>query len=160
MLTFEEAKRIGTKACVNKLGYDFVKKYEETSCCAYSDAGDHVSCFVGVSVTPDIPWTGGPLVIDDSPEAKFPFSARCEVDYADGGVTFLECRLPGVFKKEGDYTITIMATRKPGCYITKRDSVGQLQRNTQSATSIRSNKARADKFRTNNLIETNAKENK
>ena len=94
MLTFEEAKRIGIKACVDKLGYDFVKKYEETSCSAYGDAGDHASCFVGVSICPDIPWTGGPLVIDDSPESKFPFSAHCDVAYANGEITFLECRLP------------------------------------------------------------------
>jgi len=26
MLTFEEAKKIGIRACVDKLGYDFVKK--------------------------------------------------------------------------------------------------------------------------------------
>ena len=94
MLTFDEAKKIGIKACVDKLGYDFVKKYEDTSCSAYGDEGDYASCFVGVSTEPDTPWTGGPLILDDSPKAKFPYSASCDVAYKDGAVTFRECSLP------------------------------------------------------------------
>lgn len=96
MLTFEEAKKIGIKACVDKLGYDFVKKHEDNACSAYGDEGDHASCFVGVSTEPDQPWTGGPLVLDDSPSAKYPYSASCNVAYADGKVTDLECVLPVV----------------------------------------------------------------
>ena len=96
MLTFEEAKKIGIRACVDKLGYDFVKKYEATACSAYGDDGDHASCFVGVSTEPDTPWNGGPLILDDSPESKFPYSASCNVAYADGTVTFLECTLPSM----------------------------------------------------------------
>ena len=45
MLTFEEAKRIGITACVDKLGYDFVKKYEDTACSACGDEGDYASVF-------------------------------------------------------------------------------------------------------------------
>ncbi len=96
MLTFEEAKKIGIRACVDKLGYDFVKKYNETSCTAYGDEEDHAFCFVGVDTEPVIPWTGGPLILDDSPKARFPYSARCNVAYADGKVTFLECILPSM----------------------------------------------------------------
>lgn len=29
MLTFEEAKRVGTIACLDKLGRDFVRKYRD-----------------------------------------------------------------------------------------------------------------------------------
>ena len=93
MLTFEEAKRVGITACVDKLGYDFVKKYEDTACSAYGDEGDHASCFVGVSTEPETPWKGGNLILDDSPKSQYPYSASCNVAYADGTVTFLNCRL-------------------------------------------------------------------
>lgn len=96
MLTFEEAKKIGIKACVDKLGYDFVKQHEDTSCSAYGDEGDHASCFVGVSTEAESLWSGGPLVLDDSPSSKYPYSARCDVAYIDGTITFLECVLPAM----------------------------------------------------------------
>ena len=94
MLTFEEAKKVGTIACLEKLGKDFVRKYRETACSAYGDEEDHAFCFVGVSTEPDTPWRGEPIILDDSPDRKFPFSASCNVSYADGAVTFLECVLP------------------------------------------------------------------
>lgn len=96
MLTFEEAKKIGIRACVDKLGYDFVKKHNETSCTAYEDEDDRVFCFVGVGTESVAPWTGGPLLLDDSPDAKFPYSASCNVTYADGAITFLQCTLPSM----------------------------------------------------------------
>ena len=94
MLTFEEAKKTGIKACIDKLGIDFVRKYEDKSCVAYGDEEDHAFCFLGVSIDTIEPWTGGPLILDDSPEAKYPFSASCNVAYENGKVTFLECALP------------------------------------------------------------------
>ena len=68
--------------------------YEDKSCVAYGDEEDHAFCFLGVSTDTIEPWTGGPLILDDSPEAKFPFSASCNVAYENGKVTFLECVLP------------------------------------------------------------------
>lgn len=94
MLTFEEAKKIGIRACVDVLGYDFVKKHEQTACSAYGDEGDHAACFVGVTTEPDTTWAGGPLVLDDSPESRYPYRASCNVAYADGAVTFTECVTP------------------------------------------------------------------
>ena len=94
MLTFNEARIIGIQACVNKLGYDFVRKNEELSCTAYGDEADHAFCFVGVGIEAGSPKADGSIVLDDSPERKFPFSASCNVDYADGTVTFLDCVLP------------------------------------------------------------------
>ena len=96
MLTFEEAKKIGIRACVDKLGYDFVRKYEDLSCTAYEDEGDRVFCFVGVSTEPVSAWNGDHLVLDDTPNTKFPYSASCYVLYADGTITFLDCSLPVV----------------------------------------------------------------
>ena len=96
MLTFEEAKKIGTVACLDKLGRDFVKKYRETACSAYGDEDDHAFCFIGIDTEPDVPVADGHLILDDSPEAKFPFSASCNVAYNDGTITFLECNLPAM----------------------------------------------------------------
>ena len=94
MLTYEEAKKIGTIACLDKLGRDFVRKHRDTACSAYGDEEDHAFCFVGIDTEPDTPWTGGPLILDDSPNTEFPFSASCNVAYADGSITFLTCKLP------------------------------------------------------------------
>lgn len=96
MLTFDEAKKVGIKACVDKLGTEFVRKYEETACTAYGDEEDHAFCFVGVNPEPVKPWTGNHLVLDDTPGTKFPYSASCNVAYADGKVSFLECTLPSM----------------------------------------------------------------
>ncbi|MBQ8094215.1 MAG: hypothetical protein IJ242_11650 [Clostridia bacterium] len=94
MLTFEEAKKVGIRACVDKLGYDFVRKYEDNTCTAYGNEEDHAFCFVGLSTEPRKPWNGGSIILDDSPEKKFPFSASCNVSYTDGKVTYLECLVP------------------------------------------------------------------
>ncbi len=47
---------------------------------------NHASCFVGVSTELEKPWTGGSLVLDDSPNSKYPYSASCNVAYADGKI--------------------------------------------------------------------------
>ena len=93
MLTFEEAKKIGTAACLDKLGRDFVKKYRDTACFAYGDEEDHAFCFIGIDTEPDVSSTSDRIVLDDSPEEKFPFSASCNVAYKDGTVTFLTCSI-------------------------------------------------------------------
>ena len=88
MLTFNDAKKIGIKACIDMLGYDFVKKYEDKACTAYSDEGDHASCFVGVDTTNISALSSdGHLILDDTPAAAFPFSVSCNVAYKDGTVT-------------------------------------------------------------------------
>ena len=94
MLTFEEAKKIGTTACLDRLGRTFVKRYRDTACSAYADNGENAFCFVGVSDKPDRPWDGGPIVLDNSPQSKFPYMASCNVSYQTGKVTFLECVPP------------------------------------------------------------------
>lgn len=93
MLTYEEARKIGVYACINKLGKDFVDKYRETSCSAYGDMEDHAVCFVGVSDQED-DLEGKLIVLSSAPESRFPYRASCNVGYKDGKVTFLECILP------------------------------------------------------------------
>ncbi|MEZ3487296.1 MAG: hypothetical protein K1W22_12105 [Lachnospiraceae bacterium] len=93
LLTYEEAKKIGIHACIDKLGRDFVRKYRETSCSAYGDMEDFAYCFVGVSnIADDL--TNPSIVLSSAPEAQFPYIASCNVEYADGKITFLECILP------------------------------------------------------------------
>ena len=92
MLTFEEAKRIGLDACVNRLGREFVMKYKDTSCPAYGDMDDRVFCFLGVDNSESRYVNDDKLVLDGG--SSWPYSARCTVKYNDGTVDFLECKLP------------------------------------------------------------------
>ena len=91
MLTYERARKIGVDACIDKLGRDFVKKYQDTSSSGFGDRGDHAFCFVGVDDRPD-PVMKDELVLTSN--GKFPYMARCNVNYCDGQVVFLECTLP------------------------------------------------------------------
>ena len=91
MLTYEEARKIGINACIDKLGRDFVTRYRGNACSAYGDRENYASCFVGVSDQP------APQMIDGlrlSSEEEFPYVARCSVAYSDGKITFLDCVLP------------------------------------------------------------------
>ena len=94
MLTFEDAKRVGTIACLDKLGRDFVRKHRDTACSAYGNNDGYAFCFVGIDDQPDIPWDSGPIVLDDTPTGQFPYRVSCNVAYETGKITFLECVLP------------------------------------------------------------------
>ena len=91
MLTYEQAKKIGQEACIDRLGRDFVMKYRDTSCPAFSDMGDYADCFVGVDNTENR-YDFSNVTLDSS--SKFPYSANCTVRYEDGKVEFLECVVP------------------------------------------------------------------
>lgn len=91
MLTYEKARKIGVEACIDKLGRDFVMKYQDTSSSGYGDRGDHVFCFVGVDDRP-APEMKDELILTSN--GKFPYMARCNVRYSDGQVEFLDCVLP------------------------------------------------------------------
>ena len=41
MLTYEAARKIGVDACIDKLGRDFVMRYQNTSSSGFGDRGDH-----------------------------------------------------------------------------------------------------------------------
>ncbi len=92
MLTYEQAKKIGQEACIDRLGRDFVMKYRDTSCPAFSDLEDHADCFVGVDNSENRYGEGKPIMLTSG--YKWPYSARCTVRYADGKVEFLECVSP------------------------------------------------------------------
>lgn len=91
MLTYEEARKIGVEACVDRIGRDFVNKYWNSSCPAYADMEDYAYCFLGVDDSDGR---------NDTDNAKltsgdhFPYIARCNVRYSDGNIEFLDCVLP------------------------------------------------------------------
>ncbi len=91
MLTFEQAKKIGLDACVDRLGRDFVMKYRDTSSRGYGDMEDRAYCFIGVDNT-DERYDPVPLILTSN--NPFPFRASCTVRYEDGVIEFLECVLP------------------------------------------------------------------
>ena len=92
MLTFEQAKKIGIDACVDRLGREFVMKYKDTACPTYGDMGDCVDCFVGVDDSANRYDTERPIMLTSG--YTWPYSARCTVRYADGEIEFLECIVP------------------------------------------------------------------
>ncbi len=94
MLTYEEARKIGINACVDKLGHNFVKKYKDKSCSGYGDVDDYAYCFVGVSDRPDEYYNDRELVLDGNGFSDWPFIAKCNVWYNDGHIEFFDCKLP------------------------------------------------------------------
>ena len=94
MLTFDEAKKIGLQACINKLGPSFVKSYIDTSTTAYGDYDrTHVFCFVGVDTNPQ-PSFDGKYILSSKKKDAFQYRVSCTVSKKSGNVTFLECVLP------------------------------------------------------------------
>ena len=95
MLTAQEAKKIGLRACIDKIGYEFCKRHEDTTVYAYGEDDGVMECYVGVDDQPDEECdveTVNVLVIDDTKFA--PYFARCEVSMKDGTITFLEFCIP------------------------------------------------------------------
>ena len=93
MLSYEDARKIGINACIDKLGREFVNKHKDTFCAADEDRGNHIRCFVGVSDKP-LPNMSGELVLTS--DDHFPYIARGKVSYSNGKIAFLKCILPKV----------------------------------------------------------------
>lgn len=92
MLDVKSAREIGIKACIDKLGRDFVQTYRESATSAYGDYEDGVFCFVGVDVNRRDLNTRERLVLDGA--EKFQYRASCNVSYKDGIPKFIECVVP------------------------------------------------------------------
>ena len=52
MLTVIEAKNIGIKACIEKIGLDFCKEHADNATSGFSEENGYVNCFVGISDKP------------------------------------------------------------------------------------------------------------
>ena len=91
MLTTNEAKKIGIRACMEKIGLDICKKYADNVTSAYSEEDNIVNCFVGVNDTPapdyDISRVTR-LVLTSC--GKWKYAARCHVDKVSGTVVFVD----------------------------------------------------------------------
>lgn len=97
MLTFKDAKLIGTRACIDKLGKDFFEKHKENSTSAYGDFSDEgvTYCYVGVNDKPfDDTYSGSLILSKRGKKNAIPYSASCLVSLESGEVKFLECSLP------------------------------------------------------------------
>ena len=91
MLTYDEARHIGVNACIDKLGREFMTKYQNNASAGFGDRGDHVFCFVGVDDRPE-PEMKNELILTSG--GKFPYLVACNVAYEDGHIDFLEVTLP------------------------------------------------------------------
>ena len=92
MLTVEEAKKIGIRACIEKIGYDFCKAHPDNGVSAYGEEREgYINCFVGVNDTPapDYDISKVTKLVLTSNE-KWKYSARCHVDKNSGTVVFVE----------------------------------------------------------------------
>lgn len=95
MLTVEEAKKIGIKACIDKIGYEFCKKHEDTSVCVTGVKEGVVTCYVGVDTRPEAKEeleNKRAFILDEV--NSYTYFANCNVSMEDGSVEFLECCLP------------------------------------------------------------------
>ena len=97
MLTFHEAKIIGKKACIDKIGILFYEKYRNSSTTAYGDFSEEgvVFCYVGVDDQPIEAMPTEPLVLsNEAHKNPIPYFASCNVILESGEMFFLDCALP------------------------------------------------------------------
>ena len=83
MLTFEQARDIGFRACINKIGFDLCNKYKDTIAyaCGKTIENGLLYCFVGVSNKK----------VDEKyllSEKKYPYSSSCYVNVETRDIQF------------------------------------------------------------------------
>lgn len=97
MLTCSEARTIGKKACIEKIGVDFFEKYQTSATIAYGDFIDEgvVFCYVGVDDQAIDEKPSEPLILsNEAYNNPIPFFASCNVVLENGEVVFLDSALP------------------------------------------------------------------
>ena len=94
MLTFEEAKKIGIGACVEKLGHSFVKQYADSFCSAYGWGKDEntVFCFAGIDDNPEKITDTNELILTSNND--FPYRVSCNVNILNSSISYVECIVP------------------------------------------------------------------
>lgn len=95
MLTVKEAKKIGIRAYIDAIGYEFCKKHADNSTSGYGVEEGSVYCFVGVNDEPapecDISKVDS-LILTSGED--WPYSASCNVNMQDGQIEMLEVKKP------------------------------------------------------------------
>lgn len=95
MLTVIEAKNIGIKACIEKIGMEFCKKYADNATSGFSEEDGYVNCFVGISDKPAKQYDISNIdTLQLTSCSNWPYEARCNVSLYDGKIEFRELRLP------------------------------------------------------------------
>lgn len=106
MLTKKEAKRIGIRACIDKIGYNFCKNHEDNSTSACGEVEGTMKCFVGVSDEPapecDIMKVDH-LILTSGKD--WSYYANCNVDMYNGTIKFGDCRVYGNGVKKKAYPV-------------------------------------------------------
>lgn len=94
MLTFEEAKKIGINACVEKLGISFVEQYADSFCSAYGwgEEENTVFCFAGVDNNPEKLINTDELILTGN--SNFPYRVSCNVNMLNSSISYVECVIP------------------------------------------------------------------
>ena len=95
MLTAKEARKIGIRACMDKIGYEFCKRHADNGTSAYGEHDGIMNCFVGVSDEPELDYDISKvdkLVL--SPGNDWPYYASCNVSMSDATIEFLDCKVP------------------------------------------------------------------
>jgi len=95
MLTVNEAKNIGIRACIEKIGLEFCKQHADNATSGFSEEDGYVNCFVGVNDKPAKQYDISEInkLVLTSGE-KWPYAARCNVSLYDGNIEFSELRRP------------------------------------------------------------------
>lgn len=92
MLEASEAKKIGIRACIEKIGWEFCRKYEQNACTTCGEHDKKMFCSVGIDDQEFIPDPHPTKLILS--ENGFQYYASCDVDMTNGMIEFLECRVP------------------------------------------------------------------
>lgn len=95
MLTEEEAKKIGLRACIEKIGLEFCKIHKDTAVCAYGVVDGVMLCYFGIDDQPapdyeNMKWEDLRLTSTN----YLPYFAVCEVSMEDGTVTIKDFCMP------------------------------------------------------------------
>ncbi len=95
MLSFEEAKKIGIRACVDKIGYAFCRTHNDHSTSVYGEVNGKMECFIGVSDEPEPDYDIDKvdhLILTSGND--WPYYAHCKVDMTTGEIEYGECKIP------------------------------------------------------------------
>lgn len=88
----ESAKKIGRDACIEKLGYEFVKQHKENTVFACGLHDEEMFCFVGVNNEEFVSAKTENLVLDST--SQWQYRVSCFVSLKNGAVRFKECIVP------------------------------------------------------------------
>ena len=97
MLTIEEAKNIGIRACTDAIGYDFCMQHKDNAVSAYGIKDNYMQCYLGVDDSPEnLPDldTIDHLTLSEHPSRHFKYFAICNVDLETGNAVIISCSKP------------------------------------------------------------------